>query len=144
MARKRVAPALWPSSTAASGPLVRGSIRAKRMATSWRCGEFSGDDAVDSKGTEERGGGGKEEGGKSRHSLTDEGGEGVLFNRTEVEVGERGIDLSEGGTEGTGARMPWKWAFWRMWLKLRARPWDRMGRVADGDEAEDGGRRTAA
>ena len=117
MVRKRVAPALRPSSTAASGPLVRGSIRAKRMATSWRCGEFSGDDAVDSKGTAERGGGGKEEGGKSRHSLTDEEGFGVLFNRTEVEMGERGIDLLEGGTEGTGAMMPWKWVSWRMWLQ---------------------------
>lgn len=74
MARKRVAPALRPSSTAMIGPLVRRSMMARPMATSRRRGEFSGDDAVDFKGTEERGGGGKEEGGKSRHSLTDERG----------------------------------------------------------------------
>ena len=87
------------------------------MATSWRRGQFSGDDAVDSKGTEERGGGGKEEGWKSRHSLTDEESFGGLFNRTEVEVGEREIDLLEGGMEGTRAMMPWKWVSWRMWSK---------------------------
>ena len=121
------------------------------MATSWRCGEFSGDDAVDSKGTEERGGGGKEEGGKSRHSLTDDGGrrpfqpnggrdgrardrlvggrhggdggDDALEMGVLVDVVEEGV--AEGAAVGTGVEP------------------DELGRVAGGDEAEDGGRRTA-